>query len=64
MLKKLKDLVVKEEGQALTEYGLIIALIAVVVIGALTAIGTGLDGKFEEIKNAITGAGGGGDATE
>ena len=32
MLKKLKNLVVEEEGQALTEYGLIIGLIAVVVV--------------------------------
>ncbi|RJE48475.1 pilus assembly protein [Dehalobacter sp. MCB1] len=32
-----------EKGQALTEYGLIIALIALVVIGAVVVIGTNLN---------------------
>jgi pilus assembly protein Flp/PilA len=31
-----------EEGQGLAEYGLILALIAVVCIGALTALGAGI----------------------
>lgn len=38
-----------EEGQGMAEYGLILALIAVVVIVALTSIGTGLKAKFETI---------------
>ncbi len=32
----------QEEGQGLAEYGLILALIAVVCIAALTALGTGI----------------------
>ncbi len=32
----------EEEGQALTEYGLILALIAIVVIGVLVAVGAAL----------------------
>lgn len=39
-----------EEGQGLVEYALIVALIAVVAIGALTAIGGGV----VDTLNAIT----------
>lgn len=38
-----------EEGQGLAEYGLILALIAVVCIGALTTMGTGISGKIGSI---------------
>lgn len=38
-----------EEGQGLAEYGLILALIAVVCIGALEAMGTGISGKLGAI---------------
>lgn len=38
-----------EEGQGLAEYGLILALIAVVCIGALEAMGTGISGKLGDI---------------
>lgn len=39
----------REEGQALVEYGLILALIAVVCVGALTALGVGVEGLLEGI---------------
>lgn len=38
-----------EEGQSLVEYGLIIALIALVVIGVLATIGGSLSGLFTNI---------------
>ena len=37
MLKKMKALFKEEEGQGMTEYGLVLALIAVAVIAALVA---------------------------
>jgi len=49
MKAKLMGLFKDEAGQAMTEYGLIIALIAVVVIVALTSMGTGIKAKFDEI---------------
>ncbi|WP_206810771.1 Flp family type IVb pilin [Paradesulfitobacterium ferrireducens] len=55
MMLKLKELVKDEAGQGMTEYGLIIALIAVVVIGALSAIGTNLVGRFTAISNELDG---------
>jgi pilus assembly protein Flp/PilA len=45
----------KEEGQAMAEYGLILALIAVVVLVALTAIGTSIDTKFRAVVTALGG---------
>jgi pilus assembly protein Flp/PilA len=42
-----------EEGQGLAEYGLILALIAVVCIGALQLLGTGVAGKIGSVTNAL-----------
>jgi pilus assembly protein Flp/PilA len=39
----------REEGQAMAEYGLLIALIAVVCIGAVTAIGLGVSGSLGSV---------------
>ena len=39
----------REEGQALVEYALILALISVVAITALEAIGTGVTAKLGEV---------------
>lgn len=49
-----------EDGATAIEYGLIAGLIAVAIIGVLTALGTNLDGMFTKISNAI----GGEEATE
>ncbi len=42
-----------EEGQGLAEYALILALIAIVVIGAVTLIGTGANEKFTQISDKL-----------
>lgn len=42
-----------ESGATAIEYGLIAALIAVVIIGAVGAVGTRLDGLFTEISTAF-----------
>ena len=39
-MKKLINFFKDEEGATAVEYGLLVALIAVVIIGAVTAIGT------------------------
>jgi pilus assembly protein Flp/PilA len=43
----------REEGQALVEYALILALIAVVSIVALQTLGTNVAGRLGEIATAI-----------
>ncbi len=42
-----------EEGQGLAEYGLILALVAVVVVGAVTTLGTSISGKISAVASAI-----------
>ncbi len=43
----------REDGQSMIEYGLIIALIAVVVVVALTLLGTNIRGLFTNIANSL-----------
>jgi pilus assembly protein Flp/PilA len=54
MLNLLKKLFKEEEGQGMVEYGLIIALIAIVVITALSLLGGKLTAVFTKIKDSIT----------
>ncbi len=42
-----------ESGATAIEYGLIAALIAVVIITAVTTIGTNLKGTFNNVANAV-----------
>ncbi|HEY3577847.1 MAG TPA: Flp family type IVb pilin [Gaiellaceae bacterium] len=43
----------REEGQALVEYALLLALIAVVSIGVLTTLGTKVSGIFNTINGKL-----------
>jgi len=64
MFEKCKTVLKSQKGQGLAEYGLIIALIAVVAIGALILLGPSIADKFfqvqQEIENAAPAGGGGG----
>ena len=52
MLKKFwKD----ESGQGMVEYALIIALIAIALVGVLVAVKGGIAGKLEEVEDALNG---------
>jgi pilus assembly protein Flp/PilA len=42
-----------ESGATAIEYGLIVALIAVVIIGAVTTIGTSMNTKFTAVGAAL-----------
>ena len=42
-----------EEGATAIEYGLIASLIAVVIIGVLTTLGSNLTTKFTTVANAL-----------
>ena len=42
-----------EEGVTMVEYGLLAALISIVVLAAVTAIGTNLNIAFQTICNAL-----------
>jgi len=43
-----------ESGATAIEYGLIAALVAVVLVAALTTLGTNLSGTFNKISTATT----------
>ncbi len=49
----LNSFMAKEEGQGLVEYALILALIAIVVIGALTILGQQVNSQFEKVNTAL-----------
>jgi pilus assembly protein Flp/PilA len=45
----------REEGQALVEYALILALVALVAIGALTALGGSVSALLQGISDTLAG---------
>jgi pilus assembly protein Flp/PilA len=53
MLNFLMSLKKNEEGQDLLEYALLVALIALVAVGAVTAAGTQVSAIFNQIAGAI-----------
>jgi len=44
----------KEKGQGLVEYAIILALIAIVVIAVMSVLGTKVKGVFQSISNSLT----------
>ncbi len=52
-IENLKSLVRREEGQDLLEYALLIALIAIVCVGAITLAGTNVSNTFSTIAGSI-----------
>ncbi len=56
----LRRLLKDEEGQTLVEYGLLLALIALVVIAALTVLGQKIATTFNTISQELPEVGGGG----
>ncbi len=55
-MKKLMRFLKDEDGVTAIEYGLIAALIAVVIIIAVTAVGRELKLTFETVEDALVGA--------
>ena len=53
----LKDHATEEQGATAVEYALMVALIAVVIIVAVTFIGTSASTKFRQVGSAVNGAG-------
>jgi pilus assembly protein Flp/PilA len=53
MLKKVQNFLKEEEGATMVEYGLMVALIAVVVMAAVGPLGTTLKGMFDGITGEL-----------
>jgi pilus assembly protein Flp/PilA len=53
LVQFIKNFAREEDGVTAIEYGLIAALIAVVIIGAVTVVGTSLVATFTAVGNAL-----------
>ena len=60
MCTKLAKFLNDESGATAIEYGLIAALVSVACIGALSALGTSLNGIFTMVSSSLSGAATGG----
>ena len=55
MMNKMNSLIRSEEGQGMTEYIIIVALIAIAAIGVITVFGNNLRALFTTSANALAG---------
>ncbi|HPD60605.1 MAG TPA: Flp family type IVb pilin [Thermodesulfobacteriota bacterium] len=55
-MEKILNFLKGEEGATAVEYGLIVALIAAVIIVAVTALGTQISSIFQSVASVITGS--------
>jgi pilus assembly protein Flp/PilA len=53
MMTIAKKFMKDESGATAIEYGLIAALVAVAIVGALTTLGTGLTGMFTKVNSDL-----------
>ena len=53
LLQRLQSIAIREDGQALVEYSLILALISVVAVALLTTIGTDVKTTLQSVVNAL-----------
>ncbi len=53
-MKSIRSFVRNDDGAALAEYGLLVALIAVVCVAAVTVVGTAVSGKLNGIATEIS----------
>lgn len=56
MLKNIQKFLRDEEGASAVEYGLIVGLIAVVIVGVLTSTGGSLSTLFTKIQTQLSNA--------
>ena len=53
-MKALWKKIREKDGQSLVEYALILALVAIVVIAALTTLGTTVENRFDVVTNRLS----------
>ncbi|MBY6037453.1 Flp family type IVb pilin [Fictibacillus nanhaiensis] len=63
MKNKLMGLIKEEQGQGMTEYGLVLGLIAVAAVGALALLRTEIVEMFTDAKDMVTNRESGGTTT-
>lgn len=55
LTNRIAEITDKERGATATEYALLVALIAIAIVVAVTAFGTGLSTFFTDLGNKVTG---------
>ncbi len=58
-LNRTKNFLKSEDGPTATEYAVMLALIIIVALGAITGLGTTVEGIFTDVDTAMPGVGGG-----
>jgi pilus assembly protein Flp/PilA len=58
MLNKVKSLILAEEGQGMTEYGLVLGAIAIGVVAVLALLREQIVGLFTKVTTELKSAGG------
>ncbi|MDR3559881.1 MAG: Flp family type IVb pilin [Negativicutes bacterium] len=53
LIARIHNALTNEKGQGMVEYGLILGLVTVLVIGSLTTIGTTIKGYFAAVVTAL-----------
>ena len=53
-MEKLIQFFKEEDGATAVEYGIMVALIAAVIIGAVTILGQNTDGTFQYVADTVT----------
>lgn len=53
LLNRVKSFWTEDEGATATEYAVMLALIIVIALGAITALGTKVSGTFANIESAM-----------
>lgn len=56
--KKIQRFLASEDGPTAVEYAVMLALIIIVCLATITAVGNNANARFEEVRNALAGAGG------
>ncbi len=54
--RRVRNFLVSEDGPTATEYAVMLALIIVVAIAAITALGQSVDATFQDVNAGITGS--------
>jgi pilus assembly protein Flp/PilA len=49
-----KQFLISEDGPTAVEYAVMLALIIIVCLGAIQAVGTNANAKFNQVQNALT----------
>lgn len=57
---KIKRFLASEDGPTAVEYAVMLALIIIVCLATITAVGNNANARFIDVRNALAGAGGGG----